>query len=192
MIFSSPSTLIVLCLVAFSSWTSAHTVITYPGWRGNNLRNSSSATASNGLGVYANSGFTQDDGLAYPYGMQWIYPCTNIRIFPFFCAFAVLAFAVLTDVKKVEDYRFRKIAPSGPSRAAPSVFNQAGSAVTPRPFSTSTWAMATSRQIIHYRWYPSSKSQGHQTSCIQGAFALVRCRCRQTIPLWLETMPPFK
>lgn len=77
MIFSSPSTLAVLCLVAFSSWTSAHTVITYPGWRGNNLRNSSDIVTAKGLGVDTNS--SSPDGLGYPYGMQWIYPCTSMN-----------------------------------------------------------------------------------------------------------------
>ena len=39
--------------VALINLASAHTVITYPGWRGDNLREN-------------------DD---YPYGMQWEYPC---------------------------------------------------------------------------------------------------------------------
>lgn len=33
----------------------AHTVISYPGWRGNNL-------------------ITNE---TFPYGMQWMYPCTS-------------------------------------------------------------------------------------------------------------------
>ncbi|KAI9801066.1 MAG: hypothetical protein M1833_002934 [Piccolia ochrophora] len=45
----------ISCLAVVACWTvaSAHTVITYPGWRGNNLR--------------------QTD--EHPYGMQWSYPC---------------------------------------------------------------------------------------------------------------------
>ena len=39
--------------VALSTLTAAHTVITYPGWRGDNL-------------------ITND---TFPYGMQWMYPC---------------------------------------------------------------------------------------------------------------------
>ncbi|KAI0132983.1 hypothetical protein BJ170DRAFT_700647 [Xylariales sp. AK1849] len=47
-----------------------HVVITYPGWRGNNLVTNGSIEEINGLGV----GFS-DSELAYPYGMQWIYSC---------------------------------------------------------------------------------------------------------------------
>lgn len=36
-----------------ASLTAAHTVISYPGWRGNNLI----------------------DNETFPYGMQWMYPC---------------------------------------------------------------------------------------------------------------------
>lgn len=47
-----------------------HTVITYPGWRGDNLAANGSIDDTNGLGT-GRSG-AQD---IYPYGMQWIYPC---------------------------------------------------------------------------------------------------------------------
>ncbi|KAM4060981.1 GPI anchored protein [Hirsutella rhossiliensis] len=43
----------VLVALALATLASAHSVITYPGWRGNNL-------------------ITNE---TYPYGMQWIYPC---------------------------------------------------------------------------------------------------------------------
>jgi hypothetical protein len=39
--------------VAGAALASAHTIITYPGWRGNNLITNST----------------------FPYGMQWMYPC---------------------------------------------------------------------------------------------------------------------
>lgn len=46
------------------NWATAHTVITYPGWRGDNL-------LSNGtVGVDDYKDHT------FPYGMQWAYPCT--------------------------------------------------------------------------------------------------------------------
>lgn len=45
--------LVTLALVAVAS---AHSVITYPGWRGNNL--------------------IQNE--TFPYGMQWIYPCGGV------------------------------------------------------------------------------------------------------------------
>ncbi|KAK0390557.1 hypothetical protein NLU13_0061 [Sarocladium strictum] len=45
-----------LLTLAFASIASAHTVITYPGWRGDNLK----------------------DNEDFPYGMQWTYPCGGI------------------------------------------------------------------------------------------------------------------
>jgi hypothetical protein len=46
----------ILSLIAlFASLVSAHTILTYPGWRGDNL-------------------VTND---TFPYGMQWMYPCES-------------------------------------------------------------------------------------------------------------------
>lgn len=45
--------LTLLALVGAATLSSAHTVLTYPGWRGDNL-------------------ITND---SFPYGMQWMYPC---------------------------------------------------------------------------------------------------------------------
>ena len=48
--------------------TTAHIVMTYPGWRGDNL-------ATNGtVGV---DDYKKD---AFPYGMQWAYPCGGMGI----------------------------------------------------------------------------------------------------------------
>ncbi|KAJ6092793.1 hypothetical protein N7486_008082 [Penicillium sp. IBT 16267x] len=48
----------------------AHSVITYPGYRGNNLHTNGTVAEANGLGVaYENGSYI------YPYGMEWIYPC---------------------------------------------------------------------------------------------------------------------
>lgn len=61
---------IAISLLALSSIVSAHTVITYPGWRGDNLNTNGTEEqfiASGGLGVGPNNTF--------PYGMQWMYPC---------------------------------------------------------------------------------------------------------------------
>ncbi|KAK4170437.1 hypothetical protein QBC43DRAFT_6012 [Cladorrhinum sp. PSN259] len=44
--------------VAAATLASAHTVITYPGWRGNNLISNKT----------------------YPYGMQWMYPCGGMEV----------------------------------------------------------------------------------------------------------------
>ncbi|KAJ5512480.1 hypothetical protein N7463_002032 [Penicillium fimorum] len=62
------SVLLLLCL----GLAQAHTVITYPGYRGNNLYTNGTIAQANGLGV----GYDAKNGsLIYPYGMQWIYPC---------------------------------------------------------------------------------------------------------------------
>lgn len=59
----------------------AHTIITYPGYRGNNLYTNGTVEESNGLGVA-----WQNNSYIFPYGMEWIYPCTSllnhIPIFP--------------------------------------------------------------------------------------------------------------
>lgn len=52
--FSSP----ILALLGAATLASAHTVITYPGWRGDNL-------------------VTND---TFPYGMQWMYPCKSTQL----------------------------------------------------------------------------------------------------------------
>lgn len=43
----------LLALLSAATLSAAHSIITYPGWRGNNL-------------------ITND---TFPYGMQWMYPC---------------------------------------------------------------------------------------------------------------------
>lgn len=59
----------------WSSLAAAHVVITYPGWRGNNLHtngtNADGSIPEGSLGIdYLGNGT-----LGYPYGMQWMYPC---------------------------------------------------------------------------------------------------------------------
>lgn len=66
---SSPLVATLACLAACVSLVSSHTVITYPGWRGDNLLKSGDIQQEQGLGAGANQ--------TYPYGMQWIYPCTQ-------------------------------------------------------------------------------------------------------------------
>ena len=60
---------LALVLCTFFSFVSTHTVITYPGWRGNNLHTNGTdlLESTGGLGVGPNN--------TYPYGMQWMYPC---------------------------------------------------------------------------------------------------------------------
>ncbi|KAK8185243.1 hypothetical protein HDK77DRAFT_514299 [Phyllosticta capitalensis] len=66
--------------VAALCWTSlaaAHTVITYPGWRGNNLH--TNGTNADGSIPTGSIGIDYDNGtVSYPYGMQWMYPCGGL------------------------------------------------------------------------------------------------------------------
>ncbi|CAI6341143.1 unnamed protein product [Periconia digitata] len=66
-----------LCLVA--SWTSlisAHTVIVYPGWRGNNIWTNGTVSPRDDNIKPGSLGITWENGsYAFPYGMQWMYPC---------------------------------------------------------------------------------------------------------------------
>ena len=61
----------LLTLLSLLSAAAAHMVVTYPGWRGNNLI--SNGTVHTGvLGIDRD----RDGNLAFPYGMQFMYPCT--------------------------------------------------------------------------------------------------------------------
>ena len=61
-----------LCLsfATLLSIARAHTVIVYPGMRGNSLHTNGTVVQSQGLGSY-----TTDNGTIWPYGMQWDFPC---------------------------------------------------------------------------------------------------------------------
>lgn len=65
---------IAIAFLLLSATVSAHTVITYPGWRGDNLLDDGYNTPlfdqTGGLGVGPND--------TYPYGRQWIYPCMTV------------------------------------------------------------------------------------------------------------------
>ncbi|KAL8630994.1 hypothetical protein Q9189_003274 [Teloschistes chrysophthalmus] len=63
---------VAACLSSLFSLVTSHTVITYPGWRGNNLHSPGDIAAEKGLGAGENN--------TYPYGMQWIYPCGGMPI----------------------------------------------------------------------------------------------------------------
>lgn len=48
----------------------AHTIITYPGYRGNNLHTNGTVEDTNGLSqAWVNGSYV------WPYGMEWAYPC---------------------------------------------------------------------------------------------------------------------
>ena len=61
----------LLSLLSLLALAHAHTVITYPGWRGDNLHTNGTVQDTNGLGVAPASNGSEQ----YPYGMQWMYPC---------------------------------------------------------------------------------------------------------------------
>lgn len=85
-------------LSLLSTLTSAHTVITYPGWRGDNLQTNGTVGETSGLGVGSDN--------TYPFGMQWIYPCTapsQTHPIP----------TELTFLGQVEECPCQAIAPSG-------------------------------------------------------------------------------
>ena len=48
----------------------AHTVIVYPGYRGNNLHTNGTVLEASGLGQTV-----VNDTTVFPYGMMWMYPC---------------------------------------------------------------------------------------------------------------------
>jgi hypothetical protein len=64
-----------LALLASISIARAHTVITYPGWRGNNLHTNGTVPEDNpeALGIT----YDQNGTAAFPWGMQWMYPCEH-------------------------------------------------------------------------------------------------------------------
>ncbi|RMZ16880.1 hypothetical protein D0860_00816 [Hortaea werneckii] len=69
---------ILAIAVAATSLARAHTVITYPGWRGNNLHTNGTLPETNPdtIGV----DFYEDGTTGFPYGMQWIYPCGGMPL----------------------------------------------------------------------------------------------------------------
>ncbi|KAF2423480.1 hypothetical protein EJ08DRAFT_596045 [Tothia fuscella] len=70
---------LLLAVAACWNFVASHLVITYPGWRGNNLlttgRTNEDTIPPDNLGVRYNK---TSDELEYPYGMQWIYPCGGL------------------------------------------------------------------------------------------------------------------
>nr|POF07002.1 hypothetical protein CFP56_31626 [Quercus suber] len=64
-----------LAILAAVGLAQAHTVITYPGWRGDNLHTNGTPPEfnPNSIGIdYYSNGTT-----GFPYGMQWMYPCAG-------------------------------------------------------------------------------------------------------------------
>jgi len=63
----------LLAFTAAISIASAHTVITYPGWRGNNLHTNGTVPEHDPEALGIN--YSDNGTISYPWGMQWIYPC---------------------------------------------------------------------------------------------------------------------
>lgn len=65
----------LLVLWAALELAAAHTVISYPGWRGDNLHQNGTLPQDNpnSLGI----DLLENGTVAYPWGMQWIYPCKS-------------------------------------------------------------------------------------------------------------------
>jgi len=70
---------LLLALAACWSNIAAHLVISYPGWRGNNLmttgRTPDDQIPIGSLGANYNN---KTGEMEYPYGMQWMYPCGGL------------------------------------------------------------------------------------------------------------------
>jgi len=84
MFSSLPS--IALAALTLSANVAAHTVITYPGWRGNNLQTTGlEADGSVPAGSLGQNWNNETNSYEFPYGMQWMYPCeyypSSVHIF---------------------------------------------------------------------------------------------------------------
>ncbi|OCK85257.1 hypothetical protein K432DRAFT_439446 [Lepidopterella palustris CBS 459.81] len=69
-----PTLLSLLTFATGCALVSAHTLISYPGWRGDNIH--TNGTAPDGSIIPGSLGINYDNGsYGFPYGMQWMYPC---------------------------------------------------------------------------------------------------------------------
>lgn len=170
---------VAACLSSLFSLVSSHTVITYPGWRGNNLHSPGDIVEENGLGA--------GDNGTYPYGMQWIYPCTDPSPAPDSDLFRNEIF-LLTIPFQAEACPYPPTEHSGPSPAALSASNLAGSLATRLLSSISISAKAPSRLITLFPWYQFSRSQVPATSNMMVASVSRKCLYQPTLPPRLATM----
>ncbi|EEH33032.1 hypothetical protein PAAG_04085 [Paracoccidioides lutzii Pb01] len=68
----------ILLITFFASSVTAHTVITYPGWRGNNLHSTGNMSSLQGMAIARSP--NNESELLYPLGMQWAYPCGGMPV----------------------------------------------------------------------------------------------------------------
>ncbi|KAF2124300.1 hypothetical protein P153DRAFT_139406 [Dothidotthia symphoricarpi CBS 119687] len=68
--------LVVALVACWSALAAAHTVIVYPGWRGNNIITNGTTSLTDPSIIPGSLGITyENDTHGFPYGMQWMYPC---------------------------------------------------------------------------------------------------------------------
>ena len=68
-------------LIATASLVAAHTVIVYPGWRGNNIHTNGTVSDTDANIKPGSLGINYDNETGeygFPYGMQWMYPCKTL------------------------------------------------------------------------------------------------------------------
>lgn len=128
----SSSTSMLLAMVSFASLVSSHLVLTYPGWRGDNLLSNGSIEESSGLGVGPNN--------SYPFGMQWIYPCESSDL--------VLITHKITDLSQAADLQCLIIERNGPSEVVRLLSSLVGLQATRMHYSISIWARGTIHETI--------------------------------------------
>ncbi|KAK4982458.1 hypothetical protein LTR66_009262 [Elasticomyces elasticus] len=68
----------LLVVAATVRLAAAHTVISYPGYRGNNLVSNGTVPAlnPNSIGI----DYSPNGTVSFPYGMQWMYPCGGMPL----------------------------------------------------------------------------------------------------------------
>ncbi|KAK4624376.1 hypothetical protein CLAFUR4_06060 [Fulvia fulva] len=77
MAMTNLTSMVLVVLAAIFGVSRAHTVITYPGWRGNNLHTNGTLPQDDPNTVGINF---DNDTLSFPYGMQWMYPCGGMPL----------------------------------------------------------------------------------------------------------------
>lgn len=71
-----------LTFLSAASLATAHTVIVYPGWRGNNIHTNGTVSLEDASIKPGSLGINYENGTyGFPFGMQWMYPCEFL--FPF-------------------------------------------------------------------------------------------------------------
>lgn len=85
-------------VVAAATWSlaAAHTVLVYPPWRGDNIHTNGTMSDTDpsippgSLGINYNK---TSDTYGFPFGMQWMYPCTwrNLSFYSLWQVYAHIA-----------------------------------------------------------------------------------------------------